>query len=105
MNACSFSSVLCLAILSGCLIERGHCAVMVRFDASPGSKIVVKGQSNIGEWRAEGSLVSGFLEVESGFSNSLTGSLGEGRIEARGALFIPVRNLKAVGKTWNPDDE
>jgi YceI-like domain len=76
-----------------------------RFDASPGSKVTVKGTSNIHEWRAEGGLISGFLEVGPGFLSAPADAPKERKIEARAEVFIPVRNLKAVGKTWEPDNE
>jgi polyisoprenoid-binding protein YceI len=45
------------------------------------------------------------LEVPADFPSAPTGAPKEPKIEARGEVFIPVRNLKAAGKTWEPDNE
>lgn len=109
MNTPWVNILVALASLSLSVL-RGHCAEpgknrLTRFDACPGSKITVKGLSNIHEWRAEGGLICGFLEVGPGFPEAPAGAGSGGTIEARGEVFIPVRNLRAVGKTWEPDNE
>ncbi len=73
-----------------------------RYDSVPGSKVTIQGNSNISDWRAEGNIIVGFLEVGSGFPQLPPGGA---RIKGRAELFIPVKNLKAVGRTWEPDNE
>ena len=65
-----------------------------RYHSLPGSKVTIEGYSNIHDWRAEGSLIAGYLEVGLGFPQSAPRGT---QIKARAELFIPVKNLKAVG--------
>jgi hypothetical protein len=102
--------VLVAAMVGSVCLQDSHCSertnvTLRRFDACPGSKITVRGTSSIHEWRAEGCLISGFLEVPVNFPCAPATAPKEPGIEARGEVFIPVRNLKAVGKTWEPDNE
>jgi len=62
--------------------------------STAGSKVAIEGYSSIHEWRAEGNLIAGFLEVGLGFPQEAP---RRGQIKARAELFIPVKNLKAIG--------
>ena len=65
-----------------------------RYQSLAGSKVTIEGYSSIHNWRAEGSLIAGYLEVGLGFpQESPRGT----QIKARAELFIPVKNLKAAG--------
>jgi hypothetical protein len=63
--------------------------------------MVLEGTSNIHDWRAEGNLIIGLFEIDPGLLPG--GSLANGT--ARAEVAIPVANLLAVGRTWEPDNE
>lgn len=103
-------AILFAALLGSTCLQDGRCeerpsSTFRRFSACPGSKVTIKGTSSIHEWRAEGNLISGFLEVPADFPTTPKGAPQELRTEARGEVLIPVRNLQAVGKTWQPDND
>jgi hypothetical protein len=75
-----------------------------RYYATAGSKVTLAGEGNIHNWKAEGTLIAGFLEVGPAFLGPPAGAPGGGKIEARAEVFIPVRNLKGVGSSWEPDN-
>jgi hypothetical protein len=80
-------------------------AKMIRFNAISESKVTLKGEYRIREWHAEGTLLSGFLDVEPGFP-VLSGASGRAtELLAHGEVFVPVRNLKAVGQSQEEDTE
>jgi hypothetical protein len=74
-------------------------ATLTRFNSISGSKVTLKGKYGLRKWQAEGTLICGFLEVEPGFAalRGMPGSVAE--LSARGEVFVPVRNLKAVGES------
>ncbi len=74
-------------------------ATLTRFNAASESKLTLKGAYSIRDWHAEGTLLCGFLEVMPGFPK-LPGTPGRvAQLPARGEVFFPVRNLKAVGES------
>jgi hypothetical protein len=73
-----------------------------RFDAVSG-RVTILGHENIHDWKAEGTLIGGFLEAHSGFPSAPRES--QERVVTRAEVFIPVRNLKAVGESWEPYNE
>ncbi len=75
---------------------------LTRYDAAPGSKVTLKGAYGIRDWKAEGTLLCGFLEVATGFLLTSVTSAKGAALPARGEVFIPVQNLKAVGEDWEP---
>ena len=78
--------------------------ILRRFDALPGSRFSLQGQSNIHDWMAEGNLVAGFLEVGEGFPVANENASQAEPLTARVEVYVPVRNLKAVG-IWEPYNE
>lgn len=102
--------ILLAALLYSMCLQNSNCgerpgSALRRFDACPGSKVTVRGASGIHEWRAEGNLISGFLEVPADFPTAPGDASGEPKLEARGEVFIPVDNLRVVGNTWEPHNE
>jgi len=84
----------------------GHSAGQPRhFFATAGSKVAVEGETGFHGWRAEGNLVTGFLEAGNGFPGAVGEVAPSGTIAARAEVLIPVRNLKATGSTWEPYNE
>jgi hypothetical protein len=73
-----------------------------RFDALSG-RITILGHENIHDWKAEGTMIAGFLEALPGFPSAPKDS--RERVVTRAEVFIPVRNLKAVGESWEPYNE
>ena len=71
-------------------------AKLTRFDAVPGSKVTLKGESGLSEWKAEGTLLCGFLEVAPDFPVLPEPSGKAAELPARGEVFIPVQTLKAA---------
>jgi len=78
---------------------------LTRFNAVSGSTISLKGESSIHEWKARGTLIGGFFQVESGFPDLTRPATKSAMLQARAEVFIPVRNLKAVGESWEPYNE
>ena len=74
-------------------------AMLTRFNAVSGSKVTLSGEYGISEWHAEGTLLCGFLEVEPGFPKLPGPPDRASQVRARGEVFIPVRNLRAVGES------
>jgi hypothetical protein len=102
----AITAVLLLAFGSpGAELTTGAGARLTRFDAVPGSKVVLKGDYSIHQWKAEGTLICGFLEVTPGFPGVPESSGEAAKLSAHGEVFIPVRNLKAVGENWEPYNE
>jgi hypothetical protein len=74
-------------------------ATLTRFNAISESKVTLKGEYGLRKWQAEGTLICGFLEVEPAFP-ALRGMPGRvAELSARGEVFVPVCNLKAVGES------
>ncbi len=97
-----------LAVVCGLLqvvTSKAYAATrMSRYDSVSG-KVIVQGHENIHEWKAEGTLIAGFLEVATDFLDPTKPPKGQESIEARAEAFIPVRNLMAVGESWQPYNE
>jgi hypothetical protein len=80
-------------------------AGLMRFAAAAGSKVSLTGEYSIHDWEARGTLIGGFLEVAPGFPSLPGTSVGAATLPGRAEVFIPVRNLQAVGETWEPYNE
>jgi hypothetical protein len=110
MNA-SLATIVTLALWFGCHLELAGAAEgqpaerLKRFDAIPGSNVTVEGHENIQAWKAEGTLITGFIEVAPGFPGASPETSKKGDIKARAEVFIPVRNLRAIGENWEPYNE
>jgi hypothetical protein len=100
------SIVLCLWLEPGLVkaAEEAPAGKLTRFDAVPGSKIMVESQGSIHNWKAEATLISGFVELAPGFLDTAEEST-TGPRPARAEVFIPVHNLKGVGENWEPYNE
>ena len=57
-----------------------------------GSKLTINGDSSVHKWKVETKVVGGFLQVD---PTALTGT---GKVEAKGKVIIPVRQLKSGKK-------
>ena len=78
--------------------ERG----LTRFYAKSGSKMKLEGRSNVRDWQAETSLISGFFEVGPDFPLEPGLSVRQGKMEARAQPTIMVRTLKSVDRDGRP---
>jgi len=80
---------------------------MTRLDASPGKdmKVRLEGTSSIHDWQAEGTIISGFLEVGPGFPLTPGQSVTPGKVPVHAEAFIPVRSLKSIEKDGSPYSE
>ena len=75
---------------------------MTRFDSRPGSKVRIEGTSSVHDWRMEGKLIGGFLEVGPNFPSEPGQTVQPGKIEAHADIFIPVRSLTSLEKDGKP---
>lgn len=57
-----------------------------------GSKVRMEGTSTLHDWHAEGTLIGGYIELDSAFP--LDGSAKPGKLTAKVEITIPVRSLK-----------
>jgi hypothetical protein len=73
----------------------------IRFHSSKGSKLAVHGGFGAGEWKAQTSILSGFIEGDSTFLSGAQTSPSTITAE----LFVPVRSLQSVGQNWEPYNE
>lgn len=94
-------TILLLLRVVGAVAERTNSAeaTLTRFKAISESKVTLKGEYRLMPWQAEGTLICGFLEVDPGFPalREMPGRVTE--LSARGEVFVPVRNLQAVGES------
>jgi hypothetical protein len=65
----------------------------VRYEPKPGSTVMIDGTSSVHDWRVEGTVIRGFLEVDPGFET--TPPPREVKPVPRVAVEIPVRSLKS----------
>jgi polyisoprenoid-binding protein YceI len=63
----------------------------VRYDAQPGSKLKIDGTSTIHDWTVEGSIIGGFMEVNSAFEQDAKTIKVNPRVQAS----VPVRTIKS----------
>jgi hypothetical protein len=70
----------------------------MKFSARSGSKMRIEGTSNVHDWQVESSVISGSLEVGTGFPAEPGQAGTPGKIEAKGDVFIPVRSLTSKEK-------
>jgi hypothetical protein len=75
---------------------------MARFDSRPGSKVRIEGTSSVHDWRMEGKLIGGFLEVGPNFPSEPGQTVQPGKVEAHADIFIPVRSLTSLEKDGKP---
>lgn len=75
----------------------------MRFTSKPGElKMRIKGTSNIHDWQVEGSLIGGYLEVGPGFPVEPGQAATPGKVQAKAAIYIPVRSLTSIKKDGKP---
>src|SRR5262245_56487254 len=80
-----------------------HGQTYTRYDAQPtGSKVKLEGDSTLHEWSMEGSIIVGFLELDSASkidtAEKTIAGLSGGKLNARAQASIPIRSIKS-GKT------
>jgi hypothetical protein len=73
-----------------------------RLGPLPGSKLRIEGRSNNGKWRAEGSLIGGFLEVPARFPEFPAQDPQSEVLQVRTEAFVPVASLRSVDETGKP---
>ncbi|MHB8520133.1 MAG: YceI family protein [Limisphaerales bacterium] len=87
-----------LALLT--LANSSPAADLIRFNATPSSKVTIEGSSNIHDWTVEGQLVGGYIELDPSVGSE-SQKPAPGKIPAKVEVSIPVRSLKsrvAAGK-------
>jgi hypothetical protein len=89
-------SLLCaLSLLGACSLPAAD--ELVHYDAKPGSKLKLEGTSTIHDWKMEGQIIGGFLELDKDFQppspTAATPKLG--KVNARAQASIPVRSLRS----------
>jgi YceI-like domain len=91
-----------LAALTLCLAPcTTPAADLVRFGATPNSKVVIAGDSTVHHWTMEGEIIGGYIALDPALANP-DGQLAPGKINAQAEVTIPVRSLKSTveaGKT------
>jgi len=71
-----------------------------RYDAQPaGSKVKLAGDSSLHEWTMEGTIIGGFLEIDSAVKidtaeKTIAGLTG-GKVNTRAQVSIPIRSIKS----------
>ena len=73
-----------------------------RYEAQPpgsGTKVKIDGDSTVHKWAMEGSIIGGYLELDSATQlDPAQAGLKPGKIPARAVVSIPIRSIKS-GKT------
>jgi polyisoprenoid-binding protein YceI len=69
---------------------------LIRYQARPGSKLRLEGTSTVHDWKVEGGIIGGFMEIESNFPlDPSKASPSSGKVNAKVEVNIPVRSLKS----------
>src|SRR6266487_463316 len=77
-----------------------HAQPFTRYDAQPaGSKVTLAGDSSIHKWTMEGTIIGGFLEIDSAVKidtaeKTIAGLTG-GKVNTRAQVSIPIRSIKS----------
>ncbi len=69
-------------------------ADLTKFEARPGSKVTIDGTSTVHDWKVEGGIIGGTLELDAKFVADPT-KAQPGKVEAKVSAIIPVRSLKS----------
>ena len=91
---------LALLLLAGFSVQAAD--QMTKYYARSGSKMRLEGTSTIHDWQVEGTLIGGYLEVDSNFPSEPGQDVKPGKVEAHAEPFIMVRSLKSVEKDGKP---
>jgi hypothetical protein len=71
-------------------------AEMTKYAGKPGSKVTVEGTSTVHDWKVEGGIISGFMELDSKIKiGAAPGDVAPGKVDAKVEAKIPVRSLKS----------
>lgn len=70
----------------------------IRYQARPGSKVMLEGTSTIHDWEVESGIVGGFMEFDSNFPLDPSKPSEELEVTPKVQVMIPVRSLKSGTK-------
>jgi len=92
-----------LALLLASAVVTQAAEGWTEFRARPGagSKALIEGSSNIHDWRVQGLIIGGGVEVGPNFPADAA-SAKPGKLDAKSTVRIPVRSLKSIKEDGSP---
>jgi hypothetical protein len=96
-----FTGGLVLLLASAVVTQAADGWTEYRARPGTGSKALIEGTSNIHDWRVQGLIIGGGVEVGPGFPTDAA-SAKPGKLEAKSTVSIPVRSLKSINKDGTP---
>jgi hypothetical protein len=98
-----FTGGLALLLATAALTHAAEGWTEYRARPGAGSKVIIDGTANIihTQWKVQGLIIGGTLEVGPGFPTD-PASAKPGKVEAKSAVFIPVRSLKSIEDDGRP---
>ncbi len=92
-----------LALLLASAVVTQAAEGWTEFRARPGagSKALIEGSSNIHDWRVQGLIIGGGVEVGPNFPADAA-SAKPGKLDAKSIVRIPVRSLKSIKEDGSP---
>jgi polyisoprenoid-binding protein YceI len=87
-------------VLSG-MVAGTAAETWTRFVPQPQATVEITGQGTLHDWRMEGEVVAGFLEVEGNFPGQLNQRIPAGKVAARLVASVPVTSLASGAKYRN----
>lgn len=93
----TFASLGALAV-AALLSFNSAAADNIRYQATPGSKILIAGTSTVHDWTVETGIVGGWIEMDSNFPIDPSKPSDELKVKPTVSVNVPVRSLKSGKK-------